>query len=150
MATVQFFQQAWPALIAGAPGVWALYREWRRRKAVVQVHRADLVKIAQDAASSVIKELRAEVDRQVNESDRLRERVDELEHEIGMMRAAHIETLQAKDARIALLEGDKHQLEARIAALERVLERNNIPIPPARSPFYEVAPSGELHSGVGP
>lgn len=126
----ELFKLAWPYAVVALPGLWAVYKQWTGGKS--------LVTIAQDAAKSVIVELRAEV-------ERLQEQVDDLVAELSLARKEHADTLAAKDAELALARGENRQLRAQLEALERLLDDAGIPHERVmQQPFYRVPP------GIGP
>jgi transposase-like protein len=98
--SVAGFVQTWGPLVGGAlVGVLPWIRLWRDGREAGGRRRADLIQIAQAAASSVISELR-------EEADRLRERVSSLEGALRDMQRRldrSADSLAAKDAEIALL-----------------------------------------------
>jgi hypothetical protein len=135
---IHFAREAWPYLLVGAPGVWAVYKQWTARQDANRKDRGDLVKIAQDAAGAVIQDLR-------DEGDRLQKRVDSLEAELSAVRKEHSETVAAKDAKILMLEGQLRQALAAADAFDRLLTANDIPHSPPTRPYFELD-GGEVHS----
>lgn len=116
---------------AGAAVVGALpwFKIWRDSRKDRSQERSDLIKIAQDAAKGVIKDLREEV-------DRLQRQIAELESEMTADRKEHAQTIAAKDAEIALLRGRLRQALATADTYERTLTANNIPHEPPAQPFW--------------
>ena len=100
-------EKMWPYALVAAPGILAAWKAWATQ-------RSDLVKIAQDAAGAVIEQLR-------KEADRLAARLKQVEDELASLRREHAQMIAQKDAQIALLEGEKRQLTAKVEALQRVL-----------------------------
>lgn len=80
-------------------------------KAVAQL---DLAKLAQEEVSKVIHTLREEVDHWTGV-------VGELREELREVRREHASVIAQKDAQIALLEGERRQLIAKVEALQRVI-----------------------------
>jgi len=75
---VELAEQWWPVIAAGSPSVWLAYRQWRQEQRADRRDRGDLIKIAQDAAASVI--------------EALRKRLDEVEVELAELRKEHSKT----------------------------------------------------------
>lgn len=119
----ELFSQSWAYGIVAMPGVWAVYKQWSGGKS--------LVAIAQEAAKGVIADLRAEV-------DRLQGQVDDLVTELSLARKEHAETVAAKDAKIALLEGQLRQALALAQSYEQKLVDAGIPHELPRQPFWGV------------
>jgi hypothetical protein len=92
--------QAWGPLVGGvAVGLLPWLKLWRDAREAGGRRRADLIKIAQDAAAAVITELR-------EEADRLRVRVGSLEDTVSGLRrelGLSADGIAARDAQIALL-----------------------------------------------
>ncbi|WP_091742925.1 hypothetical protein [Phenylobacterium immobile] len=90
--------QAWGPLAGGvAVGVLPWLKLWRDAREAGGRRRADLIRIAQDAASAVITELR-------EEADRLRDRVGCLEDTVSALRrqlGLSADGIAARDAEIA-------------------------------------------------
>lgn len=105
----------WPFLVVAAPGLFAVWRQWTVGQQAHRKDRADLVKIAQEAAGAVIQSLR--------------DRLDEVEAELAELRKEHVKMLSEKDAKITLLEGEKRGLEAYAQSLERRLDELGIEYP---------------------
>lgn len=130
--TLAIFLQAWGPWITGlAVGTLPWLKLWSDSQAAHRKDRADLVKIAQEAAASVIKDLR-------DEADRLQDRVAALEDELSTLRRDHAETVAAKDAKITLLEGQLRQALAESQAYHRLLSANGIVHAPPKQTFYEL------------
>lgn len=106
--------------------LWAAARESGGQR------RADLIKIAQEAAASVIDELRAE-------ADRLRERLEKVEGDFGEFRRTHDTMIADKDAEIAMLRGQLRQALAHADTYERLLTKHEIPHDKPTQPFWRVA-----------
>ena len=123
--------KAWPYVVVASPGIYAVVKDLLGRRALAHRAEADLMQMAQDAASGVIQTLR-------EEAERLAQRLEQLEVELGELRREHTRMILDKDARIALLEGEKRQLEARIAAYRRILAAHDLPDVPIAEHF-EVA-----------
>jgi hypothetical protein len=118
----QFLQAAWPYLIVLAPGAYALWRSFQGDRRQTRRQRADLIRIAQDAAASVIESLRQRVD------DLEKELADLKDERLSMMHE-HAQALATKDRQIALLEGHARQLQATIQSYDRLLTKHDIPHP---------------------
>lgn len=129
MAPATSFLAWWPILVAAGPGVWAIWRDFRQRRKDGTRDKADLVRIAQEAAAAVISDLR-------EEAQRLRDRLDKTERE-------HMEMIAAKEARITMLEGELRHQKMENEALRDLLTRNGIPAPKQSTPYYEIR-NGEL------
>lgn len=123
--------KSWPYLVVAAPGVYAVIKDLLGRRAIARKAEADLMQMAQDAASGVIHTLR-------EEADRLAQRLEQVEAELSDLRREHSRMMLDKDARIALLEGEKRQLEAKVSAYRRILAANGLTEEPA-SQHFEVA-----------
>jgi hypothetical protein len=123
--------KSWPYVMVAAPGIYAVVKDLLGRRAIARKAEADLMQMAQDAASGVIHTLR-------EEADRLAHRLEQVEAELGDLRREHSRMILDKDARIALLEGEKRQLEARVAAYRRILAAHGLAEEPAAQHF-EVA-----------
>ncbi|MET3664853.1 hypothetical protein [Caulobacter sp. 1776] len=123
--------KAWPYVMVAAPGVYAVVKDLLGRRAIARKAEADLMQMAHDAASGVIHTLR-------EEADRLAHRLEQVEAELGDLRREHSRMILDKDARIALLEGEKRQLEAKVAAYRRILAAQGLAEEPAAQHF-EVA-----------
>lgn len=120
-------EQSWPFLVVGAPGLFAAWKAWTTQ-------RNDLVKIAQEAAGSVIQSLR-------DEALRLSDRLAQVEDELDELRKEHAQMMANKDAQISLLEGEKRQLQAQVEAYRRILAAHDIS-DPARPAFFELKGGG--------
>jgi len=116
--------KSWPYLVVAAPGVYAVIKDLLGRRAIARKAEADLMQMAQDAASGVIHTLR-------EEADRLAQRLEQVEAELSDLRREHSRMILDKDARIAQLEGEKRQLEARVSAYRRVLAAHGLADEPA-------------------
>lgn len=127
--------EAWPYAIVAVPGIFAAWKAW-------SVGRRDLVKIAHDAAASVIGDLRKEIDRSHQEIDRLHRQQEELEREFAEFRRTHDTMIADKDAEIALLRGRLREAEAIIQAQDRLLDRHGIPHEHPRSSAFWGVPAG--------
>jgi len=110
----------------------------RDAKSARDVQRADLIKIAQDAAGAIIADLREDVDRERREHAKTRARLDELDAEFATFRRTHDTMIADRDAELALLRGRVRALEAERDALARILDHHNIPHPPTAQPFFEL------------
>ena len=128
--------KAWPYLVVAAPGLWIWWKDLRGERQVKRKEHADLVQIAQNAAAKVIEDLSDEI-------GRMRGRIDELERELADLRKEHARVVADKDAKITLLEGEKRQLEAKVAAYERVLKAAGVPLPVAGETYWTVV-GGEV------
>lgn len=106
--------KSWPYAVVAAPGVYAVIKDLLGQRAMARKAEADLMQMAQDAASGVIHTLR-------EEAERLAQRLEQVEAELGDLRREHSRMISDKDARLAALEGEKRQLEARVAAYRRIL-----------------------------
>lgn len=161
MDAAELLKAYWPYAIAIAPGLFAVWKQWdagreavrkaaalereaseragglerdaeHKATALASEDRRELIKIAQDAASSVIGDLRAEI-------KRLQEQVNELESELNSARREHAETISAKDAKITMLEGELRQWMTLAASYEEKLTRAGIDHEPPRQPFWGVS-----------
>ncbi len=128
----------WGPLV-GAVGVGLLpwVKVWSDRRSGERRDRHDLVKIAQEAASAVIEDLRDEV-------DRYRARLEEVEREFTDFRRKHDTMIADKDAKIALLEqrismteGEVRQWRATAESYARLLDKNGIPHAKPGQPIWE-------------
>lgn len=117
-------EKSWPYLVVAAPGIYAVVKDLLGRRAIARKAEADLMQMAQDAASGVIHTLR-------EEADRLAQRLEQVEAELGDLRREHSRMIHDKDARIAQLESEKRQLEARVSAYRRVLAAHGLADEPA-------------------
>lgn len=133
-----FIEKGWPYAIVAAPGLFATVKLLLdAQKAEAAGQREDrrdeqqLIKIAHEAATAVIEELRAE-------SDRLRDRLTEVEAELTSLRKEHAEMMANKDARIQFLEGEKRNLEMTLLAYEDLLRRHGIEPPKRGQPYWEM------------
>lgn len=140
---LRLVERLWPYLIVLIPGVWALWLRWTDRAKGRVTQRAELIKIAEEAAGNQIGRLEAEIDRH-------RERIEELEAELGTLQRQHTQMIADKDAKIALLEGQCRQLAAQVAAYEELLERNNIPVPQQSKPYWTVEGGALVPIPTGP
>lgn len=102
--------------------------------------RADLVKIAHEAAGALIKDLREEIERGNEDRDQLRRRLEEVENELADFRRKHDAIMADKDAELAILRGENRQLRAMLDSHRRLLEANGISLPLLRDQFYFVPP----------
>ncbi|WP_299016808.1 hypothetical protein [uncultured Caulobacter sp.] len=123
--------KTWPYVVVAAPGIYAVIKDLLGRRALARKAEADLMQMAQDAASGVIHTLR-------EEAERLAQRLEQVEAELGDLRREHSRMILDKDARIALLEGEKRQLEAKVSAYRRVLAAHGLADEPS-SQHFEVA-----------
>ena len=74
--------KSWPYVMVAAPGVYAVVKDLLGRRAIARKAEADLMQMAQDAASGVIHTLR-------EEADRLAHRLEQVEAELGDLRREH-------------------------------------------------------------
>jgi len=116
--------KSWPYVMVAAPGVYAVIKDLLGRRALARKAEADLMQMAQDAASGVIHTLR-------EEADRLAQRLEQVEVELGDLRREHSRMIHDTDARIAQLESEKRQLEARVSAYRRILAAHGLADEPA-------------------
>jgi len=116
--------KSWPYVMVAAPGIYAVVKDLLGRRAIARKAEADLMQMAQDAASGVIHTLR-------EEADRLAQRLEQVEAELGDLRREHSRMIQDTDARIAQLESEKRQLEARVSAYRRILAAHGLADEPA-------------------
>lgn len=137
-------------------GLLAWVKFWADARAIKGREEADLIKIAQDAASGVIRELREEANRQRDEAAELRDegaqlrrRVEELENEMSVMRAAHVQSLAAKDAEISMLRARERHWQTVADVYERLLEANAVPHEKPAQPFWRV-PAGDYPVDLEP
>lgn len=138
------------ALIVGALPVFGMMGKARTQRTQ---DRADLVKIAQEAAGAVIKDLRDEIDRAHDDRDHLRRRLEEVEDELADFRRLHDAMIAEKDAELTILRGENRQLRAMLDSHRRMMEANGL-TPPLMSEQFWIVPPGnqpprELE-GVGP
>lgn len=129
MDVAQFLKESWGYAIVLVPGVWALVRSYSKG-------RVDLVKVAQDAAAGVIQSLK--------------DRLDEVEKELAHLRKTHIEMIEAKDARITMLEAEVRRWRAHAESYERMLEANNIPHTKPEQTIWEAKDQGLVMMSMGP
>lgn len=126
----------WLLLAAfGAPGFWAVFKQWDAGRKDGAKQHADLVKIAQEAAAGVIEDLQAHI-------DRLHTRISNLEAELNEARREHSETVASKDAEIALLRGQVRQWQALAQSYEQKLSQAGIEHELPRQPFWGL-PAGD-------
>lgn len=132
----------WPILVGLGAAALAIFDRWRSGRKEIRTQHADLVKIAQDAASGMIGELREEL-------TGLRARLKEAEDEIDRLRARQIEMLEQhteallrKDAEIAMLTARCRVLEQDAISTRDLMKRHGIEPPPMPSPIYDV-PKGK-------
>lgn len=142
MEVLQFLERAWPFLLVAGPGFFALYRQWTTNRRADRRDRGDLIRIAQEAAGKVI-------EGQSEEIDRLRQRIEEVEEELGELRRKHADQLAEKDAKILLLEGELRTARSHVAAYERLLEANGIPHAKPGQTVWEAREDGSLTSTSG-
>nr|WP_295109987.1 hypothetical protein [uncultured Caulobacter sp.] len=116
--------KSWPYLVVAAPGIYAVIKDLLGRRAIARKAEADLMQMAQDAASGVINTLR-------EEADRLVQRLEQVEAELGDLRREHSRMISDKDARIAELESEKRQLETKVGAYRRILAAHGLADEPA-------------------
>ena len=116
-------EKYWGHATAVAVGLFTFFKAWsdlraKRREAVAAtvaaeaVARLDLTKLAQEAAKDVVQILRDEVDHWTGEVAKLRE-------ELRDARREHAQVIAQKDAQIALLEGEKRNLQSQLDAYHR-------------------------------
>jgi hypothetical protein len=129
-----FIIRAWPFAAAAAPGVFAGWQVWRNARRDNRKDRADLVKIAQEAAGSVIADLR-------EDNDRARAQLDDIRSDFDDFRKAHDLMIADKDAELAMLRGENRQLKAALESRERLLAANGIPYEPLTQAIWQV-PAG--------
>lgn len=142
MEALQFLERAWPFLLVAAPGAFAVYRQWSTNRRADRRDRGDLIRIAQEAAAAVIKTQQEEI-------ERLRQRIDEVEEELGELRRKHADQLAEKDAKILLLEGELRTSWSQVRAYERLLEANNIPHAKPGQTLWEAREEGIISSSPG-
>lgn len=116
--------KSWPYVVVASPGIYAVIKDLLGQRAMARKAEADLMQMAQDAASGVIHTLR-------EEADRLAQRLEQVEAELGDLRREHSRMISDKDARIALLESEKRQLEARVDVYRRILAAHGLADEPA-------------------
>jgi hypothetical protein len=134
---------AWVGYLAvGAPGAWAVIKLWIDGRKDQSKQRADLIKIAQEAAASVIEDLQAHI-------DRLQARIATLEAELSTARREHTDSIAAKDAEIALLRGEVRQWQAIADTYERQLTDAGVPHEKPSQPVWRVPP-GTAPTDVSP
>lgn len=136
MDLLKLLETYWPYLIVAVPGLYAVWKQWQAARQVARKDRADLIKIATEAAGAVIEDLRAEI-------ERLKGEVEDLHSELASARREHAEMIAHKDAQITLLQGEKRQLEQQVAALEDFLRRHGIE-PPKQGQTYWTMQDGAL------
>lgn len=138
--------KVWPYVLAlGAAVSWIVQALRSNRK-----DRSDLIAIAQEAAKGVIQELRAELNRQKGENDELRDRVDHLEGELASVRKTHIAMIEAKDATIAVLNGQVKALNAEVEALRRQMVKAGLTPPPRAEAYFEITAAERLKPATEP
>jgi hypothetical protein len=119
------FLQQWGPL---AGGIMVSFPPWIKMwidgRKVASDERTDLIRIAQDAAASVI--------------NSLQDRVEALEAELTKFREESDKRLASKDAELSMLRGQLRQWMALAEAYERLLETNNIPHEKPAQPFWRV------------
>lgn len=127
-------EKMWPYVLVASPGLLAAWKAWATQ-------RSDLVKIAQDAAGAVIQRLLEEVGRYAD-------RLERVEQELADLRREHAQVIAQKDAQIALLEGEKRQLTAKVEALQRVIAAHGWPEAKTFDAM-EIGPDGRLKTMGG-
>ena len=120
MDVIALLKNAWPFLLVAAPGLFALIKWVEGAQRGGRKDRADLIRIAQDAAAGVIGHLE-------REAAELRKRVDDLEGELNKLRKDHHEMMVSKDAKITFLEAEVQRWRSYAESYERTLEQNGIP-----------------------
>ncbi len=135
-------ERAWPFLLVAGPGFFALYRQWATNRRADRRDRGDLIRIAQEAAGKVI-------EGQSEEIERLRQRIEEVEEELGELRRKHADQLAEKDAKILLLEGELRTAWAQVAAYERLLVAHDIPHAKPGQTVWEAREEGVIASTTG-
>lgn len=135
--------QAWGPLAVAAVGAVLSILVFRRDTRNAQRRdRADLIRLAQEAARATIDDLRIEIDRGNASQDRLRARVEEVEREFADFRRKHDDMIEAKDAELVMLRGEVRQLRTVIDSYQRLMRANGIEPPPLTQQFWSV-PSGD-------
>lgn len=140
-------EKYWAQIVIAVGGAWTALKFWsdqrakRRETAAASlaaraVAKLDLTKLAQEAAADVIQTLREEVDHWTGEVAKLRDELREARRE-------HAQVIAQKDAQIALLEGEKRQLTAKVEALQRVIVSHGWPEAKTFDAL-EVGPDGRL------
>jgi chromosome segregation ATPase len=147
--TLQLAKDFWPFLVVLGGGVLGALKWWssdrqartklvaddradvRQDAAAERKDKAELFRLVQEAAADLLHEAR-------EENDRLRKRLDDLESKLDRLREEYHEMMVSKDGQIALLEGEKRQLEARIHSYEDLLTRHNIPIPVQSQQYWKM------------
>lgn len=120
-----------PFVGAAVVGVLPWVKMWRDGRKARATDAATLIKLAQQVAEDAIKDLR--------------NRVKELEDEVTELRKEHAQSIAAKDAKIALLEGELRQAWATADAYERLLTDNDIPHEKPSQPIWRVPASNGPH-----
>lgn len=115
MNALHLLKEWWPFIIVAAPGFYAVWKSDRENKRADRKDKADLVKIAQEAAGAVIQSLR--------------DRLDEVEAELAELRKEHTRMIADKDAKITLLEAELRRWKAIATSYERTLAQHDIPHP---------------------
>ncbi len=128
----------WGLAVLGGAGVFPWIKMWfdgraRRSKADTK-QRADLMEIAETAANNALSRLEAEI-------RRAHTRIAELEAELIEARKEHTEMLAAKEARLALLEGEIRHWMQIADSYERQLTEAGIPHTKPTQPIWRVAAS---------
>ena len=147
---VGWVEKHWVHLSGGGAAVWAAAKWWSVSARAGRKDRADLVRIAQDAASQVIQDLRDENTRKGQQIADLERRQDALQNEMTDLRKGHIAMVEAKDARIVLLEAQVRQALATAAAYEKLLEEHGIPHEKPAQPFWLIADGHVAHAAASP
>lgn len=141
------------ALLVGSLPFFKFWRDGATAKAREGAKRAseqaNLIKIAQDVAGDLVKDLREEIKRANEDRDELRREGDQLRRdlegvktELAEFRRKHDAMMADKDAELALLRGENRQLLAILESYRRLLEANGIDPPPMTQPFFRI-PAGD-------
>lgn len=140
----------WPTVVVLGSAVWTVYVYKRADKKQTIREDATLIKVAQDAASGVIGELRTELNRQKKENDALRGRVETLEGELSSVRKTHIDMVEAKDATILMLRSELSAARAENEALRRQMVKGGMTPPPRADAHMELTAAGKLRPATEP
>lgn len=143
MITVEDLKTWGPWVTALAAGLLPYMTLWGKSKSDRTKERADLVKIAQEAAGAVIKDLRDEIDRAHDDRDQLRHRLEEVEYELADFRRKHDAMIAERDAELTMLRGENRQLRAMLDSHRRFMEANGLTPPLMQEQFWLVPPGNQ-------
>lgn len=132
----------WGWIGAAATAAAALFKTWWDSRSAKRRDENEMFRIAQEAASDGIGDLRDIIETHRQELSQLRGRVRELETELTEARREHAEATAAKDAKIALLEGEVRHWISIAQSYEHQLTEAGIPHAKPARPFWAVPAAG--------